>query len=313
LVGLLQLTLSIFASGVNAGDQSPGYRTGYILGGAVLAPLLVIALFSIGRRFRNLRSYFTILLVLWGLGCLGSISSFSDNVRKRQEAQADQQAMAEMEQKILALQRQAATATGSERIQLAQQARQAMEDALPKLSAENRAGLLVGLKLVNPIIEDGSAYLQELTAFQQSPEWDLSTARTQEEIRARIAKIDRLAAGGAAMHQRIANLDVEAARLLQGEKIDARTKAGILRGVREAAERKLRPISAIRQTQQKSFDKYKEALKLLHARWGHWNTKEGVIVWDDQAGLTEFNAIIAAFDAIQAEQIALQKKYFLEQ
>lgn len=52
---------------------------------------------------------------------------------------------------------------------------------------------------------------------------------------------------------------------------------------------------------------------LMHARWGHWSTKNGVIVWDDQAGLTEFNAIIAAFDAIQAEQVAQQKKFFLEQ
>ncbi len=205
----------------------------------MIVPLLVIALFSIGRRFRNARSQTAILLVVWLLGIVGNLSNLAKlSGESRAKQQESAQAIAEMERQIRDLQRQAATSSMEERIRLAQQARQTMEDTLPKLTSQDRAGLLVSLKIVNPIIEDGSAFAQELVAFQQSPEWDFSTATSQEEIRTRIARIDKLAATCIALHQRITTIETDATRLLKEEPLDPQMKAGLLDGIRESADRK---------------------------------------------------------------------------
>ncbi len=314
LVGLGALALAILASGLGASATSLSYRLGNIIGGMVFFPLIVIALFSIGRRFRNARSHTIILLVVWLLGIFGNFGRLAErageSLRQRRESA---QAMAEMEQKIRELQRRAVSASATERLQLGQQARQALEEALPKLAPDDRAAMLVAIRIVNPIIEEGGAFAEELAAFQQSPEWSLATATTQEEIRARIAKLDKLTAKSVALHQRITTLEADATRILKDEPLDPQMKAGLIKGIKGSSARKFTILAAVQSTQQRSFRAYKEALQLLHDQWGHWRGKDGVVVWDTQANLDEFNKIVTAMQASDREIAALQKRYYAEQ
>jgi|GEM_PF-6196921 len=314
LVGLIALALGIVVSGLGPRGADPAYRLGHVIGGMVVFPLVIIALFSIGRRFRNSRSQTIILLVVWLLGSIGHLSNIAKLAGGSGPSQRESaQAFVDMERKIRDLQRQAATASISERMQLARQSRQAMEDALPKLAPKDRAGLLVAIRLVNPIIEDGGAFAQELSAFQESPEWNFSTAASQEDIRGRISRIDRLAATSIALHQRMTTLETDATRLLKDEPLDPQMKAGMLKGIKDSADRKFAMLATIQRTQQRSFEKYKEALQLLHAQWGHWQGKDGVVIWDTQANLDEFNKIVTAMQALDGEITALQKRFYLEQ
>jgi len=52
---------------------------------------------------------------------------------------------------------------------------------------------------------------------------------------------------------------------------------------------------------------------LLHAQWAHWQGKDGVVIWDTQAHLDEFNEIVGAMQSIDGEIATLQKRFYLEQ
>jgi membrane protease YdiL (CAAX protease family) len=70
VVGLVQVVLSLFAPMPHGGEPGIPYRFGMVVGSMVVWPAIVIALFSIGRRFRTARTRAIILLIVWGLSCL---------------------------------------------------------------------------------------------------------------------------------------------------------------------------------------------------------------------------------------------------
>lgn len=78
--GLLQLVLSLVAPDKTADAAE---RLGMILGLLVIWPLVVIGLFSIGKRFRTIRTRTTILLVMWGLGILTSLANIGSERLRR--------------------------------------------------------------------------------------------------------------------------------------------------------------------------------------------------------------------------------------
>lgn len=81
VTGLTQLVLSIVAPSPVA---DPAERLGMVVGQLVVWPLIIVGLFSIGKRFRTTRTRTTILLVIWGLGILGSLGNIAnDRARRR--------------------------------------------------------------------------------------------------------------------------------------------------------------------------------------------------------------------------------------
>jgi uncharacterized protein len=79
VTGVIQLLLAIPASGEAGGvSRLVSYRIGYVLGGMVLWPLIVIGLFSLARRFRTTKTRLIILLSIWGLSILGEIGNLAN-------------------------------------------------------------------------------------------------------------------------------------------------------------------------------------------------------------------------------------------
>jgi hypothetical protein len=79
--------LAAFLSWVVSGygrNAALSYRIGGVLGAAFFWPLIVVALFSIGRRFRTPRNRAVILLWVWGLIIVGQLSVI--NLRQRAAA-----------------------------------------------------------------------------------------------------------------------------------------------------------------------------------------------------------------------------------
>ena len=66
-VGLLQLALAITASQLGSQANQPvSAQIGFVIGASAIWPLIVVGLFSIGKRFRDPRSRMIIILSVWG-------------------------------------------------------------------------------------------------------------------------------------------------------------------------------------------------------------------------------------------------------
>jgi uncharacterized protein len=86
-VGILQFALNIAAPLPNRYSLNPAaVKVGLVLGHTFIWPAIVIALFSIGRRFRNARSRAFILLGLWTLVSVGAVERLA---RERRTATID--------------------------------------------------------------------------------------------------------------------------------------------------------------------------------------------------------------------------------
>lgn len=82
LAGVLQLLLAIAAPPVFSGPGAEAQHLGAIMGATVIWPLIIIGLFSIGRRFRTARARTIILLIIWGLFCLSHAQRFAAAQRR---------------------------------------------------------------------------------------------------------------------------------------------------------------------------------------------------------------------------------------
>ncbi len=94
LTGLLQLVLAIATPPLSVGPGAGAQKLGLVLGATVVWPLIVIGVFSIGRRFRTSRARGIILLIVWGLFSLSHASRFAAGERR---ASIDPHARARLE------------------------------------------------------------------------------------------------------------------------------------------------------------------------------------------------------------------------
>ena len=80
LVGLLQLGLSFAISQrLYANPENISGQIGYVIGSVAIWPLIVLGLFSIGRRFRTTRNRTIILLCVWGLSGLANLANLGSS------------------------------------------------------------------------------------------------------------------------------------------------------------------------------------------------------------------------------------------
>jgi membrane protease YdiL (CAAX protease family) len=84
--GVVLAWLSFIVGGYNRAYPDVAYRIGAMMGGLCVWPLVVIGLFSIGRRFRTPRNRAIILLVVWGISIMGQLTNI--NVHNRVRARA---------------------------------------------------------------------------------------------------------------------------------------------------------------------------------------------------------------------------------
>ena len=80
-LGVVLLVLSLRLPLRGSTPEDIGYRIGTIIGTMAVWPLIVIGLFSIGKRWRTARVRLWILLVVWGLSVLGTIGRLNRQPR----------------------------------------------------------------------------------------------------------------------------------------------------------------------------------------------------------------------------------------
>ncbi|HUR59540.1 MAG TPA: hypothetical protein VM029_17615, partial [Opitutaceae bacterium] len=89
IVGLLQLFLGFKVPYAGPLERETGYRIGTVIGGTVFWPLLVIGLFSIGRRFRNGPARARILVFTWCFCMLGHLGNIGKVRSMRPDSRRD--------------------------------------------------------------------------------------------------------------------------------------------------------------------------------------------------------------------------------
>lgn len=82
VAGVLALLTAITVSAQGLGAQSTSYRVGAVVGAMAVWPIVMVALFSIGRRFRTPRARAIVVLVVW---CL-TLASQSGNLMRARAA-----------------------------------------------------------------------------------------------------------------------------------------------------------------------------------------------------------------------------------
>ncbi|MGD1030656.1 MAG: type II CAAX endopeptidase family protein [Opitutaceae bacterium] len=86
--GVLQFILTLIAPAKQSVKDGIGSRIGAVIAGSALLPLIVIGLFSIGRRFRTSRSRAIILLSVWCVVALSELNQIGIARRTRAELSA---------------------------------------------------------------------------------------------------------------------------------------------------------------------------------------------------------------------------------
>lgn len=79
---VLLVWLSFIVSGQGRGALSVSYRIGSVIGAVLLWPAIILALFSIGRRFRTPRRRAIILLSVWGVCIMGQLGNVNLQQRR---------------------------------------------------------------------------------------------------------------------------------------------------------------------------------------------------------------------------------------
>lgn len=183
-----------------------------------------------------------------------------------------------------------------------------MEDTMAKLTPKTRALMLVGLKVVQPVQQDGAAYNQMVLEFINSPNAKFNTITSREDIKPRREQIARLAAANDGLITRFANIEADATRLLDEANLGSAEKQDFLSGFEESISKRFGPVMAIRKLDSMLYVQWKDALDLLDEHWGAWSvTPEKKISWTDAAAGTKFNEIMEMIQTLAQRQKAAEQ------
>jgi hypothetical protein len=228
----------------------------------------------------------------------------------RAEQRQDEAVMQEVKTQIATLQQQAiSSGDPTEAANLQRQMREALEQALPRLSPHGRAGLVVAIKIVNPLMAQSEDYMRQVGEFGNSEEALYHTAKSREDLKARVARIDELDAANLALLQRLENIMTEAEKILDGESIPRAQKRGLLAGFRESYEPKREVQLRIRNLDTLMFTEWRAALNLMHDTWGQWTARDdGRIDWKNPETEQKFMEHLVKIEGYAAEQGEVQRQ-----
>ena len=306
-IGLVSVILSFLASG-NYSDN-PARRLGYVMGGTIFLPLIVMALFAIGKRFRTTRSQLIILIAVWLLGWLSGFGNLSQSIRASHAAR-DNALVAELNARTADIRHRLLEAdSSSERAALQAELGQAYAEILPKFSPERQPTMRVTCLLVDPLIDEGQAYTRAVGEFFDSPASHFSNVATPEELDERRARVDALDMANQHLIDRYNRLEDDVERLLIEHQVDAVQRAAFLKGFRNSRARQNESVLRIRDLDTQVYALLRARIDLLHDEWGRWQVDDqGVLIWETEDLLDRYRAIQAAISELASEQIKLQQE-----
>lgn len=195
------------------------------------------------------------------------------------------------------------TSDMNERAQLVKQLGQTLEDTLPKLTPQGRAVLEVGIKVLQPIQQEGAGYTKMVADFIASDSCRFTTIKSRAEIKPRLDEIARLAAANQSVINRYTSMTADATRLLDEAKLSDAAKRDFLAGIDESMGRQAGAVVAIRNLDRKLYEQWTAALHLLDARWGAWSvTADQRLQFTDQEAQKKFNDILAEIKTLSERQ-----------
>lgn len=166
-----------------------------------------------------------------------------------------------------------------ERRTLMQEQEKLLTETLAKLTEPNRSTFAVVVRIVQPIQQNGSAYIERVGAISAAGTFDFTTIKSKEEFSERRAKLDELLAANDALARRLNRVDEDVARELDQSSLTVRQKREFTEGFKRGMGRTIGPSRAIRTIDTMVWTKLKESLTLLEEHWGAWSANEGEIVW----------------------------------
>ncbi len=221
----------------------------------------------------------------------------------------DDAIIAEMRRKIIEIQKQmVGEADAAKLLGLQGQVRAVMDETMPKLTPPTRALFEVSLKVIMPIQDLTTAYMQQVGAYTGSPRSDFATIRTVADIDERIALVEGLVKQNEAVLDRLNNFDKDCEKVLATSSIAAEAKRGFLVGVSEGFGRQIGPMRAIRNLDTQAYRQLQKAYGYLKEHWGKWKPgTNGGLAWDDAGQQAEFVAICTEISGIVERQTKAQQ------
>jgi len=183
-----------------------------------------------------------------------------------------------------------------------------LKETLEKLTEPNRSTFAVVVRIVNPIQQDGAAYLGRVGELSAAKTFDFSTIGKKEQIAERREKLDELLDSNAQLLQRLnrINEDVEKEIGLSG--LSSRQRSEFLAGFNKGFGRMVGPSRAIRTLDAIVWSKLKDQLKLLEDHWGEWESKDGQILWSNDSVLETYNRLAQEIAESAARQSTAEQE-----
>lgn len=225
-------------------------------------------------------------------------------------AASDEQIIAEMQQRMKALQQRIIEAeTLKERADLQKEIKGLLEETINKVSPKIRPMMEIGFKLVGSISDAGEEYTREASSFFESDDGDFRTIKKPGDITARRARIQKLTVANQKLLERINSMEKDAEDILAKGGVSAEDRRGFMTGFRNSTGKRMGALRALRTIDAKMLAFWLDALALLETEWGHWKVLEGdhPIQWDRPEAQKKFSDIVGEIQVLAERQAAAEK------
>ena len=179
--------------------------------------------------------------------------------------------------------------------------------AAEKMSADERKPLLAAQELVARIQPQMAEYEKSLKALSEARYVAPASIKTQEELRARAALVQRFNDANEKLVRYFKNAERDYRAALDKLGVAENLKEGVMTGFRRGGNFDLN--LKIHESNRQLAASMQEMLKLLDREWTAWRTNEkGEVIFDHEDAVKEFETLQGELTAAAARHEAAEKK-----
>lgn len=297
IVGGLLCWLTIATLRVSSyGDEN--YQVGYLIGAMVFFPGTIMALFAISRKFRNIRSQATILLVMWSLSLLTGISRFSvesDKASDRRVITDAQSRIAELKQQLLE------TEDPREVARVQTEMSDLLKGMSDQLSPSEGQPMDVMNEFLQPLFQMLQDYTIKIAEYSESPLADNATIQSREDIQERLAILEGLAGEVEAVIQFYENVEDNLKDRLETSGLSRADVDSTMEGFNSGFRDKRTLVLKNQELELQMLQNMQSSLRYLDDHWDDWEV-------DDEGALNFSNGTYEGFIALSSEFEALAQE-----
>lgn len=183
----------------------------------------------------------------------------------------------------------------------------ALGEAAGKLGADDRKPLLAAQELVARVQPQMAEYETTLKALADARYVAPASIKTQDELKARMALVQRFREANEALIRYFENAERDYRVALDKLGVAEKLKEGVLAGFRRGGNFDLN--LKIHESNRQLAASMLEMLKLLDREWGAWRTNErGAAIFDREDAVKEFETLQGELTAAAARHEAAERK-----